>query len=240
MSAFSYTWARLALVVALLSIAVANYGLFLYLALPVSSVLILPAPAGLLGAGVVLAVHQDRIREAANGDRAVWWVPTPLDDLRAMLKAAGAMKAGGTFLDLGSGDARTLQFAIQDAGFEHAFGMESSISLHTIARLRLVLTGLQDACTLRHGDFVVDKLPTRMPSVIYIYLTDRSKVDAIAARLPCLYRANDTEGKQTPTVLTRGFPLKGFGRPHRTIERGGTTLYVYTPESFPKDCGIFF
>jgi SAM-dependent methyltransferase len=96
-----------------------------------------------------------------------FFVPVPMGTVRAMLKLA-KVRRGDTVYDLGSGDGRTVIEAARLGA--RGVGVEYSIPVHMLARLRLALSGVRGVTLLRK-DFFKTRLDDA--DVVTFYLTPK-------------------------------------------------------------------
>ena len=215
-----------ALFVALLLL---NFQLAVALFLPLLGVLgallLLPPTAGALAALCAAAVLTD-IDSIKAGAGTAPWVPTPADDLKALLAQINRTAAvGATFCDMGSGDGRNLILATRHAGFTRGIGVEHSPLLAAISRLRIWWAGANASIVV--GDVLTAALPADV-DVIYFYLA-RDTLAQLAPRLRAAYggRSGHSGERKPVLVLSRDFSLPGWGEPIASLDRGRTRLLAY-------------
>jgi len=96
-----------------------------------------------------------------------FFVPLPMGTVRAMLRLA-EVKRGDVVYDLGSGDGRTVIEAARLGA--RGVGIEYSIPIHMLARLRLALSGVRGVKLLRKDFF---KTNLKDADVVTFYLTPK-------------------------------------------------------------------
>ena len=240
--------ARFTLFSALVATAVLNYDLFLSLVIPVSQLLVLPMSVGLPIFAGVIATNYHRVVEAT---KKTPWAPTPVEDFLAHIEAADIDFADPKILDnqgsketilleLGSGDGRILLAARRRAGFTHALGLEKNPVMAYISKLRIFLEGCDpEECDVHVGDAHRAQLPRAIPLAVYVYLSEEA-MKGVARRLACLYPAKrDNIPMLRPTILSRDFPMPGWGTPYKMVRRGASKLYVYKAAQFQPPCHHF-
>jgi SAM-dependent methyltransferase len=96
-----------------------------------------------------------------------FFVPLPMGTVRAMLRLA-KVRRGDVVYDLGSGDGRTVIEAAKLGA--RAVGIEYSIPIYVLSKLRVALSGVRDVKLLRK-DFFGTKLNDA--DVVTFYLTPK-------------------------------------------------------------------
>lgn len=194
-----------------------NYPLAVALSPPLASALLLPPLVGAGTCAALACINADAIRAAMG---MAPWVPTPGEDLKALLAQANRTgKARGVFMDCGSGDGRNLILATREAGFTRGVGIEHSPLLAAISRLRIWYAGVD--ATIIVDDLLMAALPADA-HVIYFYLAVET-LEQLAPRLRTAYGMR----REPVLVLSRDFPVPGWGEPLTSLDRGRTKLLAY-------------
>ena len=232
------------LLLLLLLAAALNFSVFLELVAPTTILLLFlqRAPIWNSQCAVVLAAtltaSPTRIAAALSFPP---FVPTPKDDLVAVLDALGMpTSTRGAFIELGAGDGRNLLLAVQELGFASAVGVEHNPLLSVASQLRAWMAGEASRVDIVRDDLLAADLPRPAPpsphhhSVVYLYLSDRLN-RVLAPRLACAYHS-EGDGPRI-IVLSRDFELPGWGAPEQLLERGRTILRAYrVPDTKVQSC----
>jgi len=141
-----------------------------------------------------------------------FFVPLPMGTVRAMLRLA-KVRRGDVVYDLGSGDGRTVIEAAKLGA--HAVGIEYSIPIYLLSKLRVALSGVHDVKLLRK-DFFETKLNDA--DVVTFYLTPK-----LARMLgPKLKR----ELRKGARVVSAAHEILGW-KPAGKIKTGHFWTYLY-------------
>jgi SAM-dependent methyltransferase len=141
-----------------------------------------------------------------------FFVPLPMGTVRAMLTLA-KVKRGDVVYDLGSGDGRTVIEAAKLGA--RAVGIEYSIPVYALSKLRVALSGVRDVKLLRK-DFFETKLNDA--DVVTFYLTPK-----LARMLgPKLKR----ELRKGARVVSAAHEIPGW-KPAGKIKTGHFWTYLY-------------
>ncbi|MFH1623164.1 MAG: hypothetical protein ABIA12_01440 [Candidatus Aenigmatarchaeota archaeon] len=144
-----------------------------------------------------------------------FFVPLPMGTVRAMLRLAN-LRRGETLYDLGSGDGRTVIEASKLGA--RGVGIEYSIPIHLLARLRVALSGVHDVKLMRKDFF---KIKLNDADVVTFYLTPK-----LAKRLgPKLKR----ELRKGARVVSAAHEIPGW-KPMEKIQTGHFLTYMYKVE----------
>lgn len=112
------------------------------------------------------------------------WMPTRNHQVKTMLKLADVGE-DDTVYDLGCGDGRVLISAARDYGAK-AVGIEFSLLLYLVSKLRIFLLGLGDRVTVKHGNIFNAELSGA--TVVTCYLlqgtTDRIVTKLVSECVP--------------------------------------------------------
>lgn len=141
-----------------------------------------------------------------------FFVPLPMGTVRAMLKLA-RVKRGDVVYDLGSGDGRTVIEAARLGA--RGIGVEYSIPVHLLARLRVALSGAQGVELVRKDFF---KIRLHDADVVTFYLTPK-----LARMLGPKFKR---ELKKGTRVISAAHEIPGW-RPKERIRTGHFWTYLY-------------
>jgi len=141
-----------------------------------------------------------------------FFVPLPMSTVRAMLRLA-KVKRGEKLYDLGSGDGRTVIEAARLGA--RGVGVEYSIPIHLLARLRVALSGVRGVELLRK-DFFSIKLNDA--DAVTFYLTPK-----LARELEPKFKR---ELKKGTRVVSAAHEIPGW-TPVGKIKTGHFQTYLY-------------
>jgi precorrin-6B methylase 2 len=141
-----------------------------------------------------------------------FFVPLPMGTVRAMLRLA-KVRRGDVVYDLGSGDGRTVIEAAKLGA--RAVGIEYSIPIYVLSKLRVALSGVHDVKLLRK-DFFETKLNDA--DVVTFYLTPK-----LAKMLKAKFEKELRKGAR---VVSAAHEIPGW-KPAGKIKTGHFWTYLY-------------
>jgi len=141
-----------------------------------------------------------------------FFVPVPMGTVRAMLRLA-KVKRGDVVYDLGSGDGRTVIEAARLGA--RGIGIEYSIPVHLLARLRVALSGVRDVKLFRKDFF---KMRMNDADVVTFYLTPKL-ARMLGPKLKC-------ELRKGARVVSAAHEIPEW-KPARKIRTGHFFTYLY-------------
>jgi len=127
------------------------------------------------------------------------WVPLKEKNIRRLLKLAN-LNENNIFYDLGSGEGRIVIIAAKEFKIKKAYGVEISLFLHWLAKLKVIFSRLSDKVNLKCENFF--KTDLAEADVIICYL--------LPATLEKLKNKFLKELKPGAKILSFMFPIKGM------------------------------